>query len=295
MDIDPQALRAEEKAIKELERRMHWQFSSASTRQGTPNNQARYTETDDDDDDDKNYTPRSRPHTAVIARGADGRFSKGKRVIPSKRKTGRPVKLVDEHTCASTAGILSRSLRALCRILDEHGVLVSRLANKYNRSEKYITKVLNNNAKVLGDYDIIEDDYKYVKESVRRKYPPKESDTEVQCVENPTTQASKAAFESEIKPLEVADMSAPKKYDNKSAHPTLCQYLAGLQPPLSSILPALVAKGLDDAMLRAMLAQQWAPDQQEKVLAMLVETGAMTAVQKVLFEGGMARYQGTRK
>lgn len=73
--------------------------------------------------------------------------------------------------------------------------------------------------------------------------------------------------------------------------PTLRQYLAGLQPPLSNLLPPLIDKGMDDNTLHAMLTRQLEPYQQEKVLEMLVKEGVMTRVQKVLFESGMRRFQ----
>ncbi|KAF7980829.1 hypothetical protein HWV62_36458 [Athelia sp. TMB] len=269
------------------------------------------------DEQESVYVSRIRSQKRRSSADSDNDYPPNSGCPDKRRRIGTPITAhkteesehaVDEMlTNLNNNGPLSREYRALIRILFDHKWTVPRLMAKFRRGEAMIMKVVQNRAwtkeRPAPHGDDTDEDYtlEYIDEDVLRHYPqPKirlcgrkalfsmEGDSQAQVASKPFSPAT--TFVSDAKPVKVEN-TAGSSVGNQQTRPTLRQYLAGLRPPLSSMLPALVAKGLDDAMLHAMLAQQWAPDQQERVLTMLVETGAMTAVQKVLFESGMAQFQ----
>jgi hypothetical protein len=60
----------------------------------------------------------------------------------------------------------------MCRILFDYGVSEAEIANKYHRSADYIRRIIHNNSSVLDDPD---NDYEFVDEETKGKYPPKVS------------------------------------------------------------------------------------------------------------------------
>lgn len=71
-----------------------------------------------------------------------------------------------------TSGSMTRSMRAQCRILYHRTPLtIPELANRYNRSQEYVKKIIANDAG-KNRPDDLDEDYDYVDDETKAKYPP---------------------------------------------------------------------------------------------------------------------------
>lgn len=70
------------------------------------------------------------------------------------------------------SGSMNRSMRAQCRILYHRTPLtIPELASRYNRSQEYVKKIIANDAG-KNRADDLDEDYDYVDDETKAKYPP---------------------------------------------------------------------------------------------------------------------------
>lgn len=70
------------------------------------------------------------------------------------------------------SGSMNRSMRAQCRILYHRTPLtIPELADRYNRSQEYVKKIIANDAG-KNRPDDLDEDYDYVDDDTKAKYPP---------------------------------------------------------------------------------------------------------------------------